>query len=491
MNTTTKNPSTTTRTRTDLLSLRPYLRVSIDVSGVQRSNTEQLDAIVTAVDNDPSWVMSSLPAYSDVGSASKYAKRRRVDFDALIGDLTHDTFDDDGLVIWEGSRATRKVSEWLMLLELLAERGKVVVVVTHGPRLYNPGNSRDWRTLIEDAVDSEYESRKTSGRVGRNMLSTAEKGSVPPGRRMFGYCRTGMTIDPAERAVLLEAVGKVLAGTTTRQIAKDWNRRGITTTAGNDWHPSVVRALLRNPRLAAFRVHHGKVVGKGVWPEIIDEATHRRLAAVLAVNPRAARGKSPWVLTGFLRCEHCGRSLVGNVDSSRTHSGGTRRYVCRKAVGYHGCGRLSIRAADTEELIGLLISERAVDIDRRRVTADNDSVELAELDRIAAARIELADDKAAGVISRATAIEDAAALDRLQRQVEAVLSSKVTRSSSLDLVAAEGLIGRPWSELDTDEKRIVIGAFVDHVTVGPATMRGSKSYERARVTSPGRIGWKA
>jgi len=490
MSTNTKTP-----TATDLLSLRPYLRVSFDKSGRERSNDEQLDAIETAADDNPTWVLSSLPAYRDVGSASNYAKRRRVDFDALVADLTHDTFTDDGLIIWEGSRATRKVSEWLTLLELLADRGKSLVVVTHGPRLYNPSNSRDWRTLIEDAVDSEYESRKTSARVGRSMIGSAEAGSVPPGARCFGYDRGGMSINPAERAVLLEAINKVLAGTTTRQIAKDWNQRGITTTYGNEWHPTVVRTLLRNPRLAALRVHRGAVVGKGVWPEIIDEATHRRLTAVLAAVPRAARGKSPWVLTGFLRCDHCGRSLVGNVDSSKTHTGGTRRYICRKAVGYKGCGKLSIRAADTEALIGLLISERAADTDRRRKQSETDSAELAELDRIAAARIELADDKAAGRISRATAIEDAAALDRLQRQVEAVLASKVQRAqrdAGFDLVAAEGLIGRPWSELDADEQRIVVGAFVDHVTVGPSTLpRGSKTYERARVAAPGRIVWKA
>lgn len=485
------NTQNTTSTALDLLSLRPYLRVSVDTSGVGRSNTEQLDAIDTAVNNDPSWVLSTLPAYADVGSASKYAKRRRADFDALVADLTHDTFDDDGLIIWEGSRATRKVSEWLMLLELLAERGKVVVVVTHGPRLYNPGNSRDWRTLVEDAVDSEYETRKTSARVGRNTLSTAQAGTVPGGRRMFGYDRTGMVIDPAERAVLLEAIGKVLAGTTTRQIAKDWNRRGITTTAGNEWHPTVVRSLLRNPRLAALRVHHKRVVGNGVWPPIIDEPTHRRLAAVLNAAPRAARGKSPWVLTGFLRCDLCGRSLVGNVDSGKHHPGGTRRYVCRKAVGYHGCGKLSIRADHTEALIGVLISERATDVDRRRKQSDNDSVELAELDRVAADRIELADAKAAGRISMATMIEQAAALDRVQRQVESVLASKVQRSTTLDLVAAEGLVGRGWSQLDVDEQRLVVGAFINTITVAPATTRGSKTYERARVAAPDRIDWKA
>lgn len=477
-------------TITDLLSLRPLLRVSFDTSGVQRSNDEQLSDITAAVERRSDWVLSSLAPYSDVGSASKYAKRKRVDFETLIADLTHDRFDDDGLIIWEGSRASRKVSEWLLLLELCAERGKVIVVTTHGPRLYDPSNSRDWRTLVEDAVDSEYESRKTSGRVSRSRRSTAVDGTVAGGRRMFGYTKDGMSIDSDEAATLRAAVRLVLAGTTTRQIAKQWNAAGIRTTAGNEWHPSVVRNLLRNPRLAAIRLHHGEVVAKGKWPAIIDEPTHKRLAAVLAATPRAARGRSPWVLTGFLRCELCDSTLVGNVDTGKHHPGRTRRYVCRKAVGYHGCGKLAIRAQDTEDEIGVLISEVCADTSRRG-RPDDDSFELAELDRIAAARIQLADDKASGAVSRAQAIEDAAALDRLQCKVEATLAAKVQRTAALDLVAVEHLIGRAWDELNADEQRQLVAATINHITVGPATVRGSKTYEPERVTAPGRIDWKA
>ena len=91
----------------------------------------------------------------------------------------------------------------------------------------------------------------------------------------------------------------------------------------------------------------------------------------------------------------------------------------------------------------------------------------------------------------ATMIEQAAALDRQQRQVESVLASKVQRSTTLDLVAAEGLIGRGWSQLDVDEQRIVVGAFINTITVGASTNRGSRIYEKARVAAPDRIDWIA
>lgn len=484
---------TSTSTLDDLLSLRQYLRVSLDKSGVQRSNEEQDHDNTSAVDRNPRWVLSSLPPFRDVGSAGPKARKRRDDFDALMHELTTDTFTDDGLIIWESSRGSRRAGEWLLLLELLAERRKVIVVTTHGPRLYDPSNDRDWRTLMEEAIDSEYESRKTSKRVGRNMESSARAGKVPGGRRAFGYQRDGMKIDKVEAAIIHEAVRRVFAGESVRSIAGDLNRRGVRTSAGNQWAPGPLRNMLVGPRIAGLRIHNDVIVGPGQWPAIVDADTHRRLEAVLAVKPLiGARGRSPWVLTGFLRCGLCGSSLVGNVDSAKHHTGGTRRYVCRNAPGYNGCSKLSIKALPLEELLGDLATERLADVDARR-NADagpNDSAELVELDQVAAMRVELADDRAAGVISREQAREDAAALDRRQRAVEARLAAKVRTTSPLDFVVAEGFIGRPWKSLEVDEQRVVLNALVEYVTVAPATVRGSRIFEPARITAPGRIAWK-
>src|SRR5262245_26961273 len=116
------NTNTPPETLTDLLSLRGLLRVSLDASGIERSNDEQLADIVAAVERSRDWVLSSLPAYRDVGSASRYATKKRESWEALLADLRADRFTDDGLIIWESSRASRQVWEWCQLLELMQQR---------------------------------------------------------------------------------------------------------------------------------------------------------------------------------------------------------------------------------------------------------------------------------------------------------------------------------------------------------------------------------
>lgn len=463
-----------------------YQRVSKDASGIERSNDEQHDDNVAgAADEDITLIGTP---YRDKARASRSSKAKRVDFDALLADLRADTFDADVLVMWESSRGSRRVGEWCTLLDLLEDRAKLVYVTTHR-RVYDPTNPRDRRTLLEDAVDSEYESGKSALRIGRSMRANATNGERHGGRRAFGYKAEGNELEPAEAEIVRECVRRVLGGESVRAIAADLNRREITTSAGNTWHPGPLRNMLAGHRIAGIRTHHGVVVAKGLWTAIVDETTHRRLVATLADRtPVGRRGRNPWLLTGFLRCDRCGAAMVGNSDA-RT---GTRRYICRKAPGYHGCGSLGIKAAPLEELLGDLATERLADVESRRgaLTGPNDLGEVTELNNIAAMRVEASDDRAAGLLERQSYLEQVAALDRRQREIEARLAAKVRETAPLDFVIAEGYIGRPFADLAVEEQRIVLGVLIDHVTVAPASTRGSTKFEPERVTTGARIVWK-
>jgi DNA invertase Pin-like site-specific DNA recombinase len=469
---------------------REYLRVSRDRSGRVRSNDEQHDENVPAIDRQ-GWQLGE--PYEDVGSASKFTKKRRPDFDRLIADLEGETFDAHVLALWECSRGSRKVSEWVRLLELCAERGVRIWVTTHD-YLYDPRSPRDWKTLMDEAVDSEYEARKNSKRIRRSTDADASNGTAHGGRRPFGFKPGGIEPEPEEVAIIKRCIKLAIAGRSIRSLAAELNRDGIKTTAGNDWHPGVLRDVLTSQRMIGMRVHgpEKRVVGPGKWKPIIDDVTHRRLIATLAAtSPVGRRGRTPWLLTGLLRCERCGAALVSNTDT-----GGVRRYVCRQGAGYRGCGGLGIKAEPLEELLGDLVMERLADVEARRqaVTGPDDSDEVAKLDAIAAQRIVAADDRALGEdqggTSRATYNDLMAALDRRQRALESALAAKVRDVVPLDFVAAEGFVGRLWDDLTLDEQRLVLDALIDHVDVGPITTRGSRVFEPARVTKPGRIVWR-
>ncbi|MGH3528719.1 MAG: recombinase family protein, partial [Pseudonocardiaceae bacterium] len=132
------------------ISARDYLRVSLDRSGRARSLEEQ-HADHAQVATEHGWTLGE--SYRDESvSASRYSRKTRDDFARLVADLENGQFGAQVLMIWESSRGSRRVGEWVKLLELCEQRSVSIHVVTHH-RTYDPANGRDRRSLLEDAVD--------------------------------------------------------------------------------------------------------------------------------------------------------------------------------------------------------------------------------------------------------------------------------------------------------------------------------------------------
>lgn len=65
-------------------------------------------------------VITNAPYMDNDRSASRYASKARDDFARLVEDLESGAFGADVLVLWENSRYSRRTSEWLHLMELIA-----------------------------------------------------------------------------------------------------------------------------------------------------------------------------------------------------------------------------------------------------------------------------------------------------------------------------------------------------------------------------------
>ena len=66
--------------------------------------------------------------------------------------------------------------------------------------------------------------------------------------------------------------------------------------------------MLLNPRVAALRVHQGKVLWPGDWPALLDVDTFHGLAAFLG-DPSRASGSTferKHQGSGIYRCGRCG-----------------------------------------------------------------------------------------------------------------------------------------------------------------------------------------
>ncbi|GAA1620783.1 recombinase family protein [Leucobacter chromiireducens] len=306
------------------LVCREYLRVSKDRYGTGRSPDEQHHDNVEAVKRN-GWTMHPIPYRDDDRSASRYAKKSREGFEQLMSDLEENTFGADALVLWESSRGSRRAGEWVDLLDLLAERGVRVLVVTH-QRLYDPRNARDRRSLLEDAVDSEYESAKTSERLRRSAKSAAERGQVH-GKNLYGYkriydseTRQLLRIEPhpEQAPVVREVFRRALAGQSYNSIAKWLNESKIpprrpqqfkTPRTITGWSSSSVSQLLNAEAYTGVRLHHGRVAStEAVWPPLVSREDWDALQQINASrvsfgSPKDSRAKR--LLVGIAQCDEC------------------------------------------------------------------------------------------------------------------------------------------------------------------------------------------
>lgn len=336
-------------------TVREYLRVSKDARVTGRSPDQQHTENVRAI-IEQGWALHPAPAYRDTNrSASRYAKLVREDFKRLIEDLETGNFGADVLAIWESSRGSRRVGEWVDLVDLCRQRNVLIWVTTHG-RAYDPNRSRDRRSLLEDAVDAEYESDKISERRKRSARASAAEGR-PHGKNIYGYRRVydegtrdllRVEPRPEQARVVIEAAHRVLAREPFYAIAKDFNERGIPTRRAKRnppfeneaWTPSTVKQMLRLPAYAGKRDYCGSIVGDAMWPALIPFEQWQQLQAIMDApsrkGPRDHMGR--YLLSGIALCGVCGAPLKSqkhtyiprraNADGAPQPRHTYRSYIC-------------------------------------------------------------------------------------------------------------------------------------------------------------------
>lgn len=325
---------------------REYLRVSADASGRMESPEQQHETNARhAAQNG--WTLGEPYAETCAVSASRYSTKARAAFDRLTADLAAGRFGADVLILWESSRGSRRVGEWVGLVEKCEAAGVAVYVTTHG-RAYDPANARDRRALLEDAVDSEYESAKISARTSRAAAAAASAGK-PHGRAPYGYRRVYDPVtrrlvaqepDPAEAAVVRELFARLAKGESFKGIARDWRERGLLTRGSGKFpprpfSPEHLRSMALNVAYGGKRVHqpvtgprrHGSLDGAvdGTWPALVPAATFYAVQALLKDPARRSSrpGKGVHELSMIALCGDCGGAL------SVTYRRGPRNYACR------------------------------------------------------------------------------------------------------------------------------------------------------------------
>jgi site-specific DNA recombinase len=448
---------------------REYLRVSVDRSGRQRSNDEQRD------DNRAHWSDFTWgDHYSDASSASRYSKRARDDWDQLVADLRAGAFGADVLVLWESSRGSRKVGQWVELIDLCDDRGVRIAVTTHG-RIYDPANARDRRSLLEDAVDSEYESAKISGRVRRSLRQNATA-RRPHGKVLFGYRRIhdgrtgallGQEPHPEQAPIVQRVFADYVGGRSARSITAALNAEGVRTNRGNGWTPLMVKRMLTNRAYLGHRLHKGEDFGQG-WEPLIDADTFERVAARLEATAGRKFKRTSRLVSGLVRCGVC-RSKMQIKDAGR--------YGC---PGYHAYRR----ADQLDAFVTVQILERLSQPDvSEALTGREDPRVVDARDRARELRAELDDAMALWKAKRLSVQAYADMEADLLPKIEAAEreARRAVIPLAVDVPPAEQ-VPAWWDGLTPEVRREVVGALVAAVIVQP-TGRGRRQIDWDATTA--------
>lgn len=416
-------------------------------------------------------------------SASRYARQPRPDFAELIEHIRSGQC--EMLALWEASRGSRALGEWVSLLDLCISTGTLIRIIGE-QRTYDVCKRRDYRDLAADGIKARDDSEEISERTQRGKRAAALKGT-PPGRLLYGYRRVydgrGNYMEqvehPQEAAVVREIARRVMAGESLRAVARSLDERGITTPTGKPWRSGNMGKTIIRPAYAGLRVHQGRVVGKADWPALLDEETYDTCVAILTDPSRiTARGTAlKHMLSGIMSCGACGTGVLG----TRTINGG-RSYSCP-------CHRVSIQADALDGFVtklvrALLARPGNEDLFTRRMDGSAVAAAKAAERRLRARLDEHYREAAAGNLS-ATGLGAVEALLLPQIEAAAAKARAITTPPKLRGLTPE-IVAKRWDSLAVTIRREVVRAVVD-LRVDPG-VRGRARFDRGRLNGSRWVG---
>lgn len=451
-----------------------YARISSDREGDglgvgrQLADCEQLAA-------QKGWLVVERYVDDDV---SAYSGRPRPQYARMLDDLRDRQI--DGVLVYHLDRLHRQPKELEEFFEVCKTAGVGdLATVTGRIDLADPDGQFQARIL---GAVAKKESDDKSRRIRRKHEELAAAGKRSGGgSRSYGYEADGVTVRPAEAAIVRECARRFLAGESIRSLCADLNARAIPAASGGKWAPQTLRRMLRSGRISGQREHKREIVAAAEWPAIIDPAETAQIRARLD-DPDRRTNKSArrYLLAGLLKCSLCGELLV-----ARPRSGGLRRYACAKGPGFSGCGRTYINAEPLEAFVveavlyrldspelAAALSGRPAEPEAERWQAEADAAR-SQLEELATAYGE----------RQITMAELLAARKPIEARLTAARKqlAKLTRTTALN-----GYLGNPdalretWQTLDLSRQRAIIAAVLDHIEVGPGR-RGYNRFDETRL----------
>lgn len=353
----------------------------------------------------------------------------------------------DILVVWESSRSTRDLAEYVLLRDLCAS---LEVSLSYAGKVLDLNEGEDRFTGGLDVLLAEREAEVIRIRVLRGKRSAAEKGR-PNGKPPWGYRRVEVGIwEPHEIEAprVRESVARILAGDSMNSVL-----RFLRTSPG--WMPNditILRRAISNPALAGLRVHQGEVVGKGSWAEhaLITERQHKQLLlrfgrAKAVKTFQSEPGPHPkYLLSSIATCGVCQQKLYHKGYKDRRKS----IYTCR--MGHVSRIVAELDKAVEDRLFGILRRVNPADYESDDPESQQLLAELKEAEDEAEAWLQSVE---TGEVSRVAYIR----MEKiLQGRIAGIKARLIGRPAETIDIAA---IMKNWDTMKVRQKRAIIRAF--------------------------------
>jgi site-specific DNA recombinase len=438
-----------------------YCRISRDAEQEGLGVKRQEDDCRALVERE-GWALVEPPYVDNDISASTLSKKTRPAYDAMLAAARRGEV--DVIVAYSNSRLTRRLMELQGLIDLHDKHGVRIATVVSGSDDLSTADGR-MTANIKASVD-QAEAERTAERLRRAFLAKAQTGAVNQGTRPFGWADDKSALHPKESRLVRKAVEDVIDGVPLREIARRWNKAGVTTTRGKEWNHTAVRQVLRNPRLAGWRTHQKTIARdaagapvRGVWTPMVDQETYNALQAALdGRHPGERRGSRKYLLSGVARCAACG----ARMHAYRTPVG--HAYQC----GIEGSDHTNtIAGRQTDELVALVVAQRLATVDLSGATAPVPEWEGEA--RLAQVPLQIKELMAAyqdGTLSGAIVFPQVQALEAEQATLERERPTAAPRPVTVSADA--------FPTLDLDRQREVVASLVEAVSVTKAPHKGAR-----------------
>lgn len=440
-----------------------YIRMS---SGKQEASPDQQREAVARLEAKHNCKI--IREYFD-DSISGDATDKRLDFQRMVKDA-QENGDFEVILTWDQDRFGRfdpiEAGYWIKPLRdanvrlITAAQGVVDWVDLTGQLIYS----------VNQIGKAQY-LQDLSRNVSRGLRKSAEAGKIVV--PCFGYLKVDghLVIDPKPAALVRRLFDEYLKpGASLRSVCQMLNAEGVTKTPGVPWNTSRLREILtRRKYTGAYTwgevqkgTYHAATSGgptarrkkqpRGqadpvILPDyhdaIVDQVTFNKVQTKLVKRRQATspfKGVRRYLLTGLLRCGHCGSSMAGKQDRQG------RGYMCSGYV-LGGKARCNCNRVNEAPLVDALVGKIQAEL-----------LDPHNLDRLRdALRRQLADRQQARP-------QDTTGL----RKQLAAVRAKIKRGAERCLAAPDAIAGALYAELEklhAEQERLQVALAVAEAPV--------------------------